>query len=91
MALDVIIDVHPERIRSLDEVNETILKIDEYERKCNCKAGVVLSQNRHLGASYTVVSNTEAEEGIKKPGKYEWYLTFYPKSYFESLREKYIH
>ncbi len=91
MALDVIIDIHPERILNKAELVDIILKIQAFEGLLNCSAGVVVKQNRQLGSSYRVVSDKDAENGIKNPGKSEWYLQFFPRSYFEQLRERYIH
>lgn len=88
MALDVIINIHPEMIRTREEVVSILDKINDYEKEKHCEAGVVLKQNRQLGWSYRIVCKEEAERGIKNPGKCEWYVEFYSRSHFEEkLRE----
>jgi hypothetical protein len=89
MALDVIIDVHPERIYNRTEAEDALLKIRAFESSLNCKAGVVIKQNKQLGGSYRIVSEKEATKGIENPGKYEWYIKFYPKSFFEEKLKEY--
>ena len=89
MGLDTIVGVHPERIRSIDEVDEILSKIDRYERETHCEAVVVLKQNKHLGGSCIIVSKEEAIDGITRDRTSEWYVKpFYPRSYFERLRER---
>ncbi|MBS3108027.1 hypothetical protein J4468_03875 [Candidatus Woesearchaeota archaeon] len=86
--IDDTISIHPKRIRALDEVDAIIFKIENYEKMLNCNAGVALRQNMQLGSSYIIVSENEANEGLNRPRKFEWYASFFPKSYFENLREK---
>ena len=88
MGIDVLIDIHPERIKTIKELDDILLKINKYEKEMKCKAGVVLKQNRQLGGSYRIVSEEEAKEGINNSGKCEWYVKFYSKAYFEELRSK---
>ena len=88
MTIDTTVDIHPRRIRTLEEVDSTLAKINNYERKKKCEAGVVIIQNRQLGGNYEVVSKEEAIKGIKNPRTCEWYVDFYPRSYFEDLRKK---
>lgn len=88
MELDVYVGVHPERIRTIAELEDILLKIQKYEEKTGLEAGVVLRQNRHLGGSCRVVSKEKAIEGMNKPRIYEWYVKYWSRSYFEDLREK---
>jgi len=88
MALDIIIDIDPEDIRTIEELEQVISKIEIYMKKTKTEAGVVLKQNLQLGASYRIVSKIKAYEGMKKERIGEWYVKYWPHSYFESLREK---
>ena len=88
MGIDTIVDMHPERLETVNEVEEILSKIKSYEEKMDCKAGIVLKQNRQLGGSYRIVSEKEANKGINNPGICEWYIKFYSRSYFEELKEK---
>lgn len=49
MALDVIINIPPEMIRTREEIVSILDKINDYEKEKHCEAGVVLKQNRQLG------------------------------------------
>jgi hypothetical protein len=89
MTIDTIISINPKRIRTQEEVDSILSKIKDYERAKNCKGGVVLKQNRQFGASYRVVSEEEAVNGINHPRTCEWYVKFYPRCYFEGLRKKF--
>jgi len=87
MTIDTFIDIHPKRIVTVAEVDNTLSKIGNYEREMKCEAGVVLVQNRQLGGSYEIVSKEEAIDGINNPRTCEWYVKFYPHSYFKKLRD----
>lgn len=89
MNVEYIIDIHPERVKSIIEVDSILFKINEYEQATKRKGGVVLKQNRQLGGSYRIVSEEEAKRGLENPGKCEWYVEFYPRSYFEELRHQF--
>ena len=89
MKIDNFVDIHPKRIRTAAELDEIMSKIETYEQKLKCEAGVVIVQNMQLGATYEIVSEGEALSGIANPGKSEQYAKFYPYSYFLSLREKF--
>jgi hypothetical protein len=88
MGINTIVSTDPERISSLAEVDEVLAKITEYERRHGCRGGVVLKQNRQLGGSYRVVSEEEAHQGIKHPRTCEWYVEFYPRTFFEYQRAR---
>jgi len=86
--LDVIVQTHPKRIKTLPEVDDILSKVKAYEQQLACNAGVLLIQNRSLGSSYRVMSVTEAEEALKKQRSCEWGIRFYPLSFFEEVRRK---
>lgn len=88
MELDTIVDVHPERIDAVEEVDEILHKLFDYEKKTGHKGVVVLKQNMQLGGSYRVVSEEDANHGIRTRGTCEWYIKFYPHSYFEELKKR---
>ncbi|RLE42509.1 hypothetical protein DRJ16_04780 [Candidatus Woesearchaeota archaeon] len=83
---DKTIRIHPRRIRSLEELEEILSKLeslgDDY--------GVALLQNRQFGGSYHLVTRKEYEANKYKNGKIEFYCKFWPRSYFERLREKFL-
>ena len=86
MSIDTAIDINPLRIRELAEVEGIIAKIRAYEQKKECAAGVAIRQNNHLGASYVLVSEREAEERMRHPGKCEHYVRYFLLLYFEQLK-----
>lgn len=88
MVINTIVDTHPARIRTLKEVDDILSMLEHYEAIYDCKAGVVLKQNRQLGGSYRIVSKDEAERGINNPNTCEWYVRFFSHSYFEELKRK---
>jgi hypothetical protein len=86
MGLDIIVGIDPRGVRTLHQVDEILRKITAYETKRKCRAGVVMKQNRQFGASYHVVS--EEESRIEHPTPCEFYVQFWPRSYFEELGER---
>lgn len=95
MPVDTIVG-DPEMIRTLDEVDRDLSRIRAYERERNCQAGVLLIQRRQFRGLYEIVSKEKAKELISRPvfddGKgnrtCEWGIKFYPRSFYEELREK---
>lgn len=88
MAIDTFIPIHPERIRTKDQVQEILSKIETYEAAAREPAGVVCIQNRQLGFLYEVVSESEGNQWLKKPRIAEWGEAYYPKSYFMQKRDE---
>ena len=86
--VDTVVSVHPKRIRHISEIDEILLKIDVYEKKVGVPAGVIVTQNRQLGGSCRIESESEAFEKKANPGVCEWGVTYYPRSYFEELKKK---
>lgn len=78
----------PERIKTLRELEIVLDKIKAYEKNIGVSTGVLLLQNRQLGAIYYVTSEAEAKRSIEHPGTCEWGIKFYPKSYFENKRSE---
>ena len=78
----------PRRIKSLDEVEEVLKQIDSY---ANGKpAGVVLRQNMQLGGCYLVRTEEEYKNYLPSNGRREFYCKYWPRSYFEELRKKFL-
>ena len=85
--------MHPEKMKSLKEVVDTLSKIDHYERTLHCRGGVLIIQNRQFGSALYLISREEAEYELTKPvlsspRTTEWGLAFYPRQYFEALRDR---
>lgn len=93
MSLDICVNIDPLKIRNNEELESIIIKIKKYEKETKTKAGVGKLQNLSLGSSYLIVSKYEAYKDIKKANisTSEFFIKFYPLSYFEALREKYNH
>ena len=87
IAVDDSISIHPERIYTRKELEVIIAKIDEFEKTLGCKGGVVLRQNLNLGGSYVIRTEQQALEGIAHREGSEFYVKYYPKEYFEELRQ----
>lgn len=92
-SIDIFVDVHPKRIRMLEDVEDILTRIRMYESVFNCKAGVLYTQNRSLGAVLTITSAEEAKKELTKPISSEprtpeWGLEFYTRAYFEALSER---
>src|SRR3989344_5317062 len=93
MAVDTIVKA-PERIRNLSEVEDIINRISTYEVERNCNGCVLLLQNMNMGGHYAIISEEEAKSCIDKQILHgqktaEYGIKFYPRSYFEELREKF--
>ncbi len=81
----------PERIRNLDELEGILSRIIAFEGERKCNAGVLLIQRRLFGGFYMIFSKEKADQYISRPVSDrtpEWGIKFYPRSYFEELREK---
>ncbi len=86
----------PERINHRRELDEILGRMDIYAKEsgyASDKVGVLMIQNRQLGAIYEITSREEAEIEIGNPynnggGKRtsEWGVKFYPRSFFEELK-----
>lgn len=88
ITLDILIDIHPKRINSLDEINDILLKIEDYEHKIDCEAGVAVIRNNQFGAVYEIISKDKIKEFSHK-NPYEKIMDFYPHTYFNQLKEKF--
>lgn len=86
----------PERIRDIAELEDILERMEIYRREYvpnHSEVGVLLIQNRQLGAIYMIESRENAEKEISKPvlsnpRTPEWGVKFYPHSYFVELRER---
>ena len=87
IAIDDSVSIDPELIYTRAELEGIIKKIDAFEKAFGCKGGVVLRQNLHLGGSYVIRSEEQAQEGIANREGREFYVTYYPREYFEGLRK----
>jgi len=90
---------NPERIVDLVELEDVLARMETYRKEYEPDAsevGVLLIQNRQLGAIYIIESKENAERKKDKPisddgmgnRSCEWGVRFYPRSYFERLRER---
>ena len=86
ITVDTTASIHPERMRSVPEVDDVLSKIRVYEQRVSAPAGVIVIQNRQLGASYRIEGRHKALDLIDNPRVCEWGLQYYPRSYFEDLR-----
>lgn len=82
----MVLDIDPDYITSVSEIDRAISKIDKYEKEFGKKAVIALKQNRQLGGSYKVVSEERARTG--KASNCEFYPAFWNRQYFEELKEK---
>jgi len=82
------IEVHPRRIKSLDEVDCILNQIDYYAN--GKSAGVVLRQNMQFGGSLLTRTEEEYQNYLPGNGRREFYCKYWSRSYFEDLREKLI-
>ena len=90
MAVDTIVE-DPESIDTLEAAEDVLYRIKTYEREMICSAGVLLIQRRQFCGLYEIMSKEDAEKWLRKPvlkNTCEWGLEFYPRSYFEDLKEK---
>lgn len=83
--------IHPERLRTVEEVETVISDLDRLaEEKGADKedCGVALLQNFQLGGSYHAVTKARYESKKHGCGEPEFYCKYWPRAYFEALREK---
>lgn len=84
--------LNPRKIRNLEELERVFSDMDEYrqnEKKDN--VGIALLQNRQLGGTYIITYLEHAKVMMERRGCKdcsEWYLMFWPRSYFEELRSR---
>lgn len=86
ISVDTTVGIHPKRIRSISEVEGILSKIVNYEQRVGSNAGVLVMQNKQLGGSYRIESESKAHKIIDQPTKCEWGVTYYSRSYFEELK-----
>lgn len=93
MTINTMVEIDPEEITSLSEVDEVLAQISDYEQQKDCKAGVILIQRRQFGGLYRIVSEEEAQKYLtkpvlSKPRTPEWGVQFWPRAYFEKRKEE---
>ncbi len=85
---------NPERIRSLEELENYLSRIIEFERERNCRAGIVKIQRRGLRGLYEIISEMEANELMSRmvvgDSPVEWGIKFWSRSYFERLKYRLV-
>lgn len=91
--IDNYVDVHPEHIKTLSEVEKILAKIKLFESTTSSRAGVLYMQTRQFGSALYIISQQEAIQELTKPifnepRTPEWGLKFFPRAYFEALRER---
>lgn len=85
--IDDLVTIRPTEIQSLRDVEVVLEQISNYSK--GGEVGVVLRQNLQLGGTYLVRTRTEYEAYLPQEGRKEFYCQFWPRSYFEGLREQY--
>lgn len=90
MPMNIIVRT-PEWIRDRETVDDILERMTQYDKeyvKGKDKIVVLMLQNTQLGAIYTIEPRKVAEYWIKHPRTCEWGIKFYPREYFEELRDK---
>ncbi|MBI2672246.1 hypothetical protein HYX16_04900 [Candidatus Woesearchaeota archaeon] len=90
MAVDTIVS-DPGKIKNINELDNYLSKILLFEKTTKQNCGVILIQRRQFGGLYEIVSEEEAKKKLQKlvtSTTPEFGIRFYPRSYFEGLREK---
>jgi hypothetical protein len=80
------IDLNPNHIKSLDQIESILNALDVYEKRTGQEAAVGEYVNIHLGGTYKINSKKNIE--LRNSGKVQWYNSCYPRSYFEKLKNK---
>lgn len=84
------IHMNPLTIKGTADLEILIRNISLFEKQFKCTAGVGKLQNLSFGSCYLIASEREAKRDIKNPGrKSEFFIKFYPKSYFEEKLKEY--
>ena len=94
MSVDVVVK-NPEKIWSVAEVDDTLLRLQKYEREFGQRAGVGLLQNNQIGGQYLIndeaLIRRDVVAGCARPfGKAEWYVKLWPQQYFEDLHARLV-
>lgn len=84
--MDDLVTIRPGNIRTIDQIESILQQIDSYSP--GKESGVVLLQNPQFGGTYLVRTKKEYEAYMPQEGRREFYAKFWPRSYFEGLREK---
>lgn len=81
---------NPKNIKNLSDLDNVLENLDLYRSAYGLneedEVGVGLLQNRQFGGTYKIVSKYQVKES--KKNKSEWYVEYYPLSYFKDLRKK---
>ena len=83
----IIVYSDPENIHNENELESVISKIDRFEKINGCSAGVVEIQNNMLGAIFKIIPREEAIKSIRNRKGSEWCVAYYPRSYFEEVKQ----
>lgn len=81
----------PERTQNLEEANDLLARLLQYERERDCKAVILMTQRRQFPASYRIVPEYVAKKELAKPisgDAPEFGIKYYTYAYLEALVEK---
>lgn len=82
--------IHPRRIKNLEEVEAVLVDLDSLAEQGvspeDC--GIALLQNFQLGGFLEIVPRQHYEANTHESGNSEFYCKFWPRAYFEELRER---
>lgn len=82
--IDTTVSTNPEKMINPSDLECTIKNIIQFQREFKCRAGVGELQNLSFGSCYLITSARRVYGDIKNSGrKSEFYIKFYPRSYFE--------
>jgi len=91
MAVDVLVDIDPQKMRTLKSIEEVLKRIINFEREHGCRTGVVVIQRKQFPPLYEIVSQEEGEKWLKKTVSAttpEFGIKYYPRHYFEALQKR---
>ncbi|MBI4145430.1 hypothetical protein HY493_04475 [Candidatus Woesearchaeota archaeon] len=80
---------NPERVTDAAEISGIIALLDDFAHATGEPAVIIERQNRTLGGSFDVATESEARSRLKKWVGSEIYLNFWDRKYFVDLQKKY--
>lgn len=81
---------NPEMLKNPTEITDVIVMLEEFEKLYHQPAAIVERQNLSLGASYSVIAESEAKSRLQKWQGREIYLKYWSKQHFLDLQSRYM-
>lgn len=78
----------PNEIKTMDQILYVLEEFNDFKKRTNYEAVVVLRINRHMGGTYVMLPKVYVEKEMKNHNPHEYYEKCFPRSFYENLKNK---